>query len=185
MSIEVMKKAVELLNGGYIQAADELLRDAIERATPAQGSNGFDVWWHNEGSQAPNPTDDMYEHCKRMCEIAWANGAYKALEKPAQQKPAVAAYWAVVDWDEKHIQVDQDTMQLEVYETKHHAKANVNSRTKAMLVYISATPPASVKPWIGLDDRDFTAINRTALTKLQAATCAESILKEKNCARPD
>jgi hypothetical protein len=72
MSIEVMKKAVELLNGGYIQVADELLRDAIE-----------------------NPK------------------------------------------------------------------------------------------WIGLDDRDFTAINQTALTKLQAATCAESILKEKNCARPD
>jgi hypothetical protein len=103
---------------------------------------GFDEWWHNEGSQAPKPTDDMYEHCKRMCEIAWANGAYKALEQPAQQKPAVAAYWAVVDWDGKHIQVDQDTMQLEVYETKHHAKANVNSRTKAMLVYISTTPPA-------------------------------------------
>ena len=44
---------------------------------------GFDEWWHNEGSQAPKPTDDMYEHCKRMCEIAWASGAYKALEQPA------------------------------------------------------------------------------------------------------
>jgi hypothetical protein len=68
-------------------------------------------------------------------------------EQPAPaQEPAVAAYWAVVDWDGKHIQVDQDTMQLEVYETKHHAKANVNSRTKAMLVYISATPPAPAQP---------------------------------------
>jgi hypothetical protein len=32
MSIEAMKQATQLLAGGYIQAADELLRDAIEQA---------------------------------------------------------------------------------------------------------------------------------------------------------
>jgi hypothetical protein len=35
----------------------------------------FERWWNDEGSTAPKPGDDMYEHCKRMCEIAWANGA--------------------------------------------------------------------------------------------------------------
>jgi hypothetical protein len=129
-----------------LHAENQALRQALGQPAPAQELVGFDEWWSNEGSQAPKPTDGMYEHCKRMCEIAWSNGAYRALEKAAQQKPAVAAYWAVVDWDGKHIQVDQDTMQLEVYETKHHAKANVNSRTKAMLVYISATPPAPAEP---------------------------------------
>jgi hypothetical protein len=36
------------------------------------------------------------------------------------------------------------------------------------------------RPWVGLDEQDFSAINQSCLTKLQAATSAESILKEKN-----
>lgn len=41
-----------------------------------------------------------------------------------------------------------------------------------------ATPPQ--RTWVGLDEKDFAAINQSCLTKLQAATSAESILKEKN-----
>lgn len=40
------------------------------------------------------------------------------------------------------------------------------------------TPPR--RDWVGLTEKDFSAINQSALTKLQAATSAESILKEKN-----
>ena len=36
------------------------------------------------------------------------------------------------------------------------------------------------RQWIGLTEKDFSAINQSCLTKLQAATSAESILKEKN-----
>lgn len=36
------------------------------------------------------------------------------------------------------------------------------------------------RQWVGLTEKDFSAINQSALTKLQAATSAESILKEKN-----
>ena len=36
------------------------------------------------------------------------------------------------------------------------------------------------RPWVGLTEEDFSAINQSCLTKLQAATSAESILKEKN-----
>ena len=36
------------------------------------------------------------------------------------------------------------------------------------------------KPWVGLTEEDFSAINQSCFTKLQAATSAESILKEKN-----
>lgn len=36
------------------------------------------------------------------------------------------------------------------------------------------------RPWVGLSETDFSAINQSCLTKLQAATSAESILKEKN-----
>ena len=36
------------------------------------------------------------------------------------------------------------------------------------------------RTWVGLTEKDFSAINQSCLTKLQAATSAESILKEKN-----
>lgn len=42
-----------------------------------------------------------------------------------------------------------------------------------------ASPPAQ-RTWVGLDEKDFSAINQSCFTKLQAATSAESILKEKN-----
>lgn len=42
----------------------------------------FEVWWNEEGSRAPERGDDLYEHCKKQCEIAWANGAFHALNKP-------------------------------------------------------------------------------------------------------
>ena len=41
-----------------------------------------------------------------------------------------------------------------------------------------STPPQ--RTWVGLTEEDFSAINQSCLTKLQAATSAESILKDKN-----
>ena len=44
-----------------------------------------------------------------------------------------------------------------------------------------AQPPLPVqRPWVELNEEDFAAINQSCLTKLQAATSAESILKERN-----
>jgi hypothetical protein len=43
----------------------------------------FETWWHQEGSAPPLPDHDMEEHCKRMCEIAWKNGAFKESERAA------------------------------------------------------------------------------------------------------
>ena len=40
----------------------------------------FKAWWYSEGSQAPYKHHDCEEHTMRMCEIAWANGAYKERE---------------------------------------------------------------------------------------------------------
>ena len=40
------------------------------------------------------------------------------------------------------------------------------------------TPPQ--RPWVGLNEEDFSAINQSCLTKLQAAKSAESILMKKN-----
>ena len=43
----------------------------------------FEKWWYDEGSQAPYTHHDCEEHTKRMCEIAWANGADKERERLA------------------------------------------------------------------------------------------------------
>jgi hypothetical protein len=45
-------------------------------------------------------------------------------------------------------------------------------------VPLYTTPPQ--REWVGLTEKDFSAINQSCLTKLQAATSAESILKERN-----
>jgi hypothetical protein len=37
----------------------------------------FNRWWHDEGSGLPPlGEEDQSEHVRRVCEIAWANGAY-------------------------------------------------------------------------------------------------------------
>ena len=41
-------------------------------------------------------------------------------------------------------------------------------------------PAQAQRPWVGLTEKDFSTINQSCLTKLQAATSAESILRERN-----
>ena len=44
----------------------------------------FKNWWYHEGSQPPYKHHDCEEHCMRMCEIAWSNGAFKEREACAK-----------------------------------------------------------------------------------------------------
>ena len=53
----------------------------------------FKEWWHNEGSQAPYTHHDCEEHTMRMCEIAWANGAYKEREACAKVCEDLHHHW--------------------------------------------------------------------------------------------
>lgn len=46
--------------------------------------NDFETWWRNEGSDPKRFNEDWEEHCKRMCQIAWSNGAFKAREACAK-----------------------------------------------------------------------------------------------------
>ena len=45
--------------------------------------NDFETWWYNEGSAPPLPGEDGEEHCKRICQIAWSNSAFKERERAA------------------------------------------------------------------------------------------------------
>ena len=46
--------------------------------------NDFETWWYHEGSGPPLRGEDSEEHCKRMCQIAWSNGAFKEREACAK-----------------------------------------------------------------------------------------------------
>lgn len=66
------------------QPQAERLQAAALRGFAAAASDGaaFDVWWHDEGSgMPPLPGKDAETHVKRVCKIAWLNGAYKAQEQ--------------------------------------------------------------------------------------------------------
>jgi hypothetical protein len=57
--------------------------------------NDFETWWHLEGSTPPLPGEDCEEHCKRMCKIAWSNGAFKEREacaKACESRPLGTEY---------------------------------------------------------------------------------------------
>jgi hypothetical protein len=55
----------------------------------------FETWWYHEGSGPPLPGEDGEEHCKRMCQIAWSNGDFKARQELANPKQC----WRCGDMD--------------------------------------------------------------------------------------
>ena len=58
--------------------------------------NDFETWWYREGSGPRLPGEDGEEHCKRMCKIAWSNGADKLLVV-CQELEESASYWSEYD----------------------------------------------------------------------------------------
>lgn len=46
----------------------------------------FEAWWNDEGSIGPMPGYDCEEHTRKMCEIAWMNGAYCAQQNLIEEE---------------------------------------------------------------------------------------------------
>jgi hypothetical protein len=44
----------------------------------------FERWWYDEGSCNRPVNEDIEEFSKRMCEIAWSNGAFQEREACAK-----------------------------------------------------------------------------------------------------
>ena len=44
----------------------------------------FERWWYDEGSSNRPVDEDIEEFSKRMCQIAWSNGAFKEREACAK-----------------------------------------------------------------------------------------------------
>ena len=69
----------------------------------------FEHWWYHEGSGPKLPGEDFEEHCKRMCKIAWSNGAFKARESCVQViKQTKFSNWFQADCIEAIRKGDED-----------------------------------------------------------------------------
>ena len=117
----------------------------------------FKAWWYNEGSQAPYTHHDCEEHTMRMCEIAWANGAYKEREALAQTQEPVA--WMDAD-----------------------GNVSDNNDHKCFPIPLYTTPPQ--RTWVDLPDEEIKILwiqYRAALPRyLCFAKALLSRAKEKN-----
>ena len=60
-------------------------RTAADKLKELVPSDAFERWWYYEGSGPPYTHHDCEEHTKRMCKIAWSNGADVAAQ-PAQRE---------------------------------------------------------------------------------------------------
>jgi hypothetical protein len=67
-----------------------------------------------------------------------------------------------------------------VYKDSEGRSILVINMLDAFTMLNKATGRLKPHGWRGLIEEDFSAINQSCLTKMQAATSAESILKEKN-----
>ena len=114
-------------------------------------SVAFDEWWNGDNDESTNPY-----RLESGAYWAWA-GWKAALAQPAQEPVAT---------------VTSETGNPDVTMSWWHEPA-LPVGTK-----LYTTPPQ--RPWVWLTEEDFSAINQSCLTKLQAATRAESILKERN-----
>jgi hypothetical protein len=70
--------------GGGFPAKRKMVADKLQELVP---SDAFERWWYYEGSAPPYTHHDCEEHTKRMCKIAWSNGADVAAQ-PAQEPVA-------------------------------------------------------------------------------------------------
>ena len=75
---------------------------------------------------------------------------------------------------------DRELMQQALEALTAYDGTNGASQRKRVLAALRERLAREEREWVGLTEEDFSAINQSCLTKLQAATSAESILKEKN-----
>ena len=73
---------IERRQGGGFKAKQAM---AMDKVSP------FEKWWYYEGSGPPQKGEDYEEHTKRMCEIAWSNGADVAAQSAQEPMATVMA----------------------------------------------------------------------------------------------
>jgi hypothetical protein len=156
MSIEAMRQALEALETVFMphHPAVIALRTTIEQA---EKQEPYTEWLvcpkcNHKSPYSPIKAKTNEEDAERVTKQARA-----ALEREKQEPVAYVTGY---------------------YDGRCVIKPMNRSMVLPVNMALYTTPPAA--QWFGLTEKDFSAINQSCLTKLQAATSAESILKEKN-----
>ena len=145
-----------------------------------------DEWWNGDNDESTNPF-------RLESGAYWAWAGWKAALAQPMQEP-------VFKWRSVFQEMPTEDSHLLFCFGVHVVEGSYTRHGWASLAYgeaqpdfwaympppphhkrnqeLYAMPPQ--RPWVGLTEEDFSAINQSCLTKLQAATSAESILKEKN-----
>ena len=100
----------------------------------------------------------------------------KALAQPAQEPERKALKLALEALDS----YDYGAARIIIHEALALPAQEPDALTIAYQSGFYDGKKSAQRLWVGLTQEDFSAINQSCLTKLQAATSAESILKERN-----
>jgi hypothetical protein len=107
----------------------------------------------------------------------------KALAQPAQEPDALTIAYQSGYYDGKQAALAQPAQEPVAWMSKENDCIFFDADKPNPMDYDFWTPLYTAppqRPWVGLTEKDFSAINQSCLTKLQAATSAESILRERN-----
>ena len=159
----------------------------------------FKAWWYNEGSQAPYTHHDCEEHTMRMCEIAWANGAYKALAEHAMQEVQrlgqeiepddIASILACRDMlDAQPVpEVDRVIWPEHTEQEPVQFKCTVIDDVHPNGIPLEQWTPPPQRTWVGLTDEEIDALHTSIKVRLMGTfdtkdiyRVVEQALKEKN-----
>jgi len=144
---------IERRQGGGFKAKQAM---AMDKVSP------FEKWWYYEGSGPPQKGEDYEEHTKRMCEIAWSNGADVAAQ-PVQEP--------VVDSFEEYCKTLPPLWNTHI------------SRTYAEQFFKAGK--SAQREWVGLTDEDLAdylgdEYHNMTTSELRFFRLGEAAAKEKN-----
>jgi hypothetical protein len=137
---------IERRQGGGFKAKQAMAADKV---------GPFEKWWYYEGSGPPQKGEDYEEHTKRMCQIAWSNGAYVATQ-PVQEPVA---------W------LSPTASPPVIFQQYPHALVNLGVKIEPLYT----TPPK--RTWVGLTPKDTEGFTSQEMT---LAKYVSKVLQEKN-----
>jgi len=157
---ELMQQALDVINfecgfGGSNdydpKAIANALRDRLAQPEPVTGNLLKDAY---------NAMVAKKTRSQKLREAGFTRRP-KGWEKEKDEQEPVA--WMVYTQDGQSVYVTDNP-------------TDIQERQQALPLY--TTPPQ--RPWVGLTEEDYVAINASCLTKMQAAASTESMLREKN-----
>ena len=157
----------------------------MDKTQPAQDkyapSDPFEKWWYYEGSAPPYTHHDCEEHTKRMCKIAWSNGA-TGVTQPAQE-PVARVLQIIKELRQAIEQAEKQEPVGKFAKFTDGVWREVTNGSAGISLYTD--PPQ--RTWVGLTDEEIDGLHDEIKVRLMGTFNTKDIyrvleakLKEKN-----